>query len=168
MSNLVEIGWLGKAHGLKGEIKAHVSDFYESDLLRAESIHVGSPAVPYFLERIRAGGTIFLKIEDLNAREEVALLSNRPLYLMESQVEQTEPDEGDTPFDALIGYSIEADGYPSLGPITGILDLPEHYLAELKHGGKDVLVPLHEQLVASVDEERKVLGMVLPEGLLDM
>ncbi|OAV45547.1 ribosome maturation factor RimM [Lewinella sp. 4G2] len=164
--NLIEIGWLGKAHGLKGEIKAHVSDFYEDDLFRATSIHVGDPAVPYFLEQVRAGGSVILKIEELDNREQVALLSNRPLFLMDSQVEEKEAEGADTPFDALIGYRIQAEGYPLLGPITGIMDLPSHYLAELTHDGREILVPLHEDLVVSVDEEEKILGMALPEGLV--
>ena len=168
MDDLIEIGWVGKAHGLRGEIKLHVSEFYEEDLLGAESVHIGSPPVPYFVERIRAGGAIILKLEDLEKREQVSLLSNRPLFLMVTQVAQPEPDGADTPFDALIGWSITAEDYPTLGPISGIMDLPEHYLAELTHGGKDILVPLHEHLVLAVDEEKRMVTMQLPGGLLDM
>ena len=165
--NLVEIGWVGKAHGLKGEIKAHIQEFYEKDLLAAKSVHIGEPPVPYFLQYVRAGGVLLLKFENLDEREQVALLSNRPLFLMEGQVAQQQEMAG-TPFDALIGYRIEAEGYPTLGPITGIMDLPSHHLAELQHGGKDVLVPLHEDLIIGIDEQNQLLRMVLPEGLLDL
>lgn len=164
---LIEIGWVGKAHGLKGEVKIHIQDFYEDDLFKASSVHIGEPAVPYFLESIRAGGAVILKIEDLDSREQVSLLSNRPLYLMDSQVAQR--DEADeTPFDALIGYSIQAKDYPLLGPITGIMDLPSHHLAELNHAGKDLLIPLHEDLIVGLDEASKVLEMALPAGLLEL
>ncbi len=77
-------------------------------------------------------------------------------------------DEDETPWDALVGWMIEAEGYPLLGPITGIMDMPEHYLAELKHEGKDILVPLHEDLVKGVEEESQVVKMILPEGLLEL
>ncbi|NJC25056.1 ribosome maturation factor RimM [Neolewinella antarctica] len=164
---LIEIGWVGRAHGLKGEIKAHIQEFYEDDLFAATSVHIGDPAVPYFLEQVRAGGAVILKIENLDSREQISLLSNRPLFLMSTQV--TQRDERDaTPFDALVGYRIKAEGYPLLGPITGIMDLPSHYLAELTVDGKEILIPLHEDLVESVDEEKKILGMLLPEGLLDL
>lgn len=165
MKELIEIGWVGKAHGLKGEIKVHIQDFYEDDLFAATSVHIGEPPVPYFLEQVRAGGAVLIKLEELDTREQVSLLSNRPLFLMNAQVSQTD-EEGDTPFDVLVGYQIEADGYPPLGPITGILDLPSHYLAELQHGGKEVLIPLHEDLIVSVDEANKVIGMALPQGLV--
>ena len=167
MKNLVEIGWVGKAHGLKGEIKVHVSDFYEDDLFRATSVHIGQPPIPYFLEHIRAGGSVVLKIEELNDRDAVSLLSKRPLFLMDTQVSAREEPE-ESPFAELIGYTIQADGYPRLGPITGVMDLPSHYLAELTHEGKEVVVPLHEDLIERIDQEGQVLTMVLPEGLLDI
>jgi 16S rRNA processing protein RimM len=166
--NLIEIGWAGKAHGLRGEIKLLVQEFYEDDLLAAKSVLIGEPPVPYFVEYLRGGGAIIGKFEGLDAREQISLLSNKPLYLMTSQVQAVEEPEPDTPWDTVIGYYIEAAGYPDLGPITGILDLPEHYLAELTHEGKDLLIPLHENLVEAIDEDAQRLTMVLPEGLLDL
>lgn len=165
--NLTEIGWTGKAHGLRGEIKLRVLEYYEEEFLGVPSVLIGEPPVPYFIESIRGGGAIIAKFEGLDTREQVTLLSNKPLYVLSELVAEREP-EPDTPFDALIGWSIEAEGYPVLGPIEGIMDLPEHYLAELKHEGKDVLVPLHENLITDVKEDAKILVMDLPGGLLDM
>ncbi len=166
--DLIEIGWTGKPHGLKGEIKLRIQEFYEDDLLAAKSLLIGDPPVPYFVERLRAGGAIIGKFETLDTREHVALLSGKPVWLQTSQVTEVAQDEPDTPWDVAIGYTIKAEGYPDLGPITGIMDMPEHYLAELTYKGKDILVPLHENLVLSVDEEGEVLEMMLPEGLLDL
>ncbi len=165
--DLTEIGWTGKPHGLRGEIKLRILEHYEEDFLQVASVLIGEPPVPYFLESVRGGGAIIAKFEGLDTREQVGLLSNKPLYALSSQVAQREP-EPDTPFDALIGWKIEAEGYPLLGPIEGIMDLPEHHLAELKHNGKDVLIPLHENLIADVKEDVKTLVMDLPAGLLDM
>lgn len=166
--DLIEIGWTGKPHGLKGELKLRIEAFYEDDLLAAQSLLIGDPPVPFFVEQMRAGGAIIGKFETLDSREHVALLSGKPIWLMTSQVSNVKEPEPDTPWDAIIGYTIKAEGYPTLGPVAGIMDMPEHYLAELKHEGKDIFVPLHEDLVVSLDEEGKVLEMVLPEGLLDL
>lgn len=166
--DLIEIGWTGKPHGLKGEIKLRVSDFYEEDLLAAKSVLIGEPPVPYFLESVRGGGALIAKFETLDAREMVAPLGNKPLYLLAEQVTATQEEEPETPWDLFIGYSIVAEGYPKLGPITGIMDMPEHYLAELTHEDKDLLVPLHEDLIVGIDQEELVLTMTLPEGLLEL
>ena len=166
--DLIEIGWTGKPHGLKGEIKLRIQDFYEDDLFASRSVLIGDPAVPYFVEQLRAGGAVIAKFETLDSREAVAPLAGKPVWLLASQVTAVAEPEDDTPWEALVGYTIRAEGYPPLGPITGIMDLPEHYLAELKHDGKDILVPLHENLISGLEEENKILEMTLPEGLLDL
>lgn len=166
--DLIEIGWTGKPHGLKGEIKLRIQEFYEDDLFAATSLLIGDPAVPYFVEQLRAGGAVIGKFETFDSREAVALLAGKPVWLMASQVSAVAEPEDATPWEAVVGYTIRAEGYPLLGPVTGIMGLPEHYLAEMKHDGKDILLPLHEDLIASVDEDNKILEMLLPEGLLDL
>ena len=163
--DLTEIGRTGKPHGLKGEIKLRVLDFYEEDLLELDSVLIGEPPVPFFIESIRGGGALIAKIEGLDSREAVALLGNQPLFALSDKITEREP-EPDTPFDALVGWFIEAEGYPRLGPITGIMDLPQHYLAELAYEGRELLVPLHEDLIVGVDEKTTTLTMNLPSGLL--
>lgn len=165
---LVEIGFTGKPHGLKGEIKLRILEFYEEDLMKAQSLLIGDPAVPYFAEYLRGGGALIGKLEGLDSREAVQPLSSKPVWLLQTQVSGIASDEEETPWDAIIGWTIKAEGYPEIGPITGIMDMPEHYLAELTHDGKGVLIPLHENLVSEVDEDSKMLHMLLPEGLLDL
>lgn len=165
--DLIEIGWTGRSHGLKGEIKLRVQDIYEEDLLAAKSLLIGDPAVPYFVERFRGGGAIIAKFEGLDNREQISLLSNKPLWLLKSQVSEKE-EVPETPFDLVLGYTIMAQDYPPLGPIETIVDMPQHYLAELTHEGKTVYIPLHEDLIVVVREEEKILEMVLPEGLLNL
>ncbi|MEL6393995.1 MAG: hypothetical protein AAFR97_14725 [Bacteroidota bacterium] len=66
-----------------------------------------------------------------------------------------------------MGYSIRAEGYSDLGPIEEVMDLPQHYLAKLDVEGQEVLIPLHDDLILSRNDEDKELVMRLPEGLLD-
>lgn len=163
--NLTEIGWTGRAHGLKGEIKLRVLEYYEDDLMELDTVLVGEPPVPFFVESIRGGGALIAKFEGLDTREQVSLLSNKPLFALASKIPERKP-EPDTPFDALIGWFIEAEDYPRLGPIKEIMDLPQHYLSVIEHAGKDVMFPLHENLITDVRESDKTLVMDLPTGLL--
>ena len=167
MEELIEIGWTGRAHGLNGEIKLRVSEFYEDDLLAAGSVFIGDPPVPFFPEQFRGGGALIAKFEGFDTRESITLLSNKPLFLSARNVTAREPEE-ETPFHFLIGFSIEAPDYPRLGPITEIMDLPDHYLASFEHEGRELLIPLHEELIESVNETERVVRMNLPQGLLSL
>ncbi len=164
---LVQIGVTGRPHGIKGELNLFVDEGYVQDILRSKAVLIGEKPVPYFVERFRHGGKLTVKLETFETREQVLLLSNKPLLLPANQVTELE-EEDETPWDAIIGNYIEAEGYPRLGPVEAILDLPEHYLAELTHNNKTVYIPLHEDLVVALREDDKALVMELPGGLLDL
>ena len=164
---LVEIGRTGRPHGVKGELSLHVEELYLDDLLRATAVLIGEPAIPYFVQQFREGGKLTVTLETFTTREQVSLLSGKPLWLPSDQV-TVEEDDAVTPWDTLIGYSIVAEGYPLLGPIVDIVDLPEHYLAEIEHDSKTVYIPLHDDLVIAVREEEETVEMDLPGGLLDL
>lgn len=164
---LTEIGRTGRPHGTRGELKLLVDEIYLDDLRRARGVLIGQPPVPYFVEQFTGGGAPRVRLERFGSREAVRLLSNQPLFLPADRVTVVaEPEE--TPWDGILGYTIRADNYPDLGPVECIIDLPSHYLAELTHGGREVLIPLHEDLVLAVDNESRVVRMDLPGGLLDL
>ena len=164
---LVEIGRTGRPHGVRGELSLHVEELYLDDLLQAKAVLIGEPAIPYFVQQFRVGGKLTVTLETFTTREQVSLLSGKPLWLPSDQV-TVEAEEAITPWDALIGYRIVAEGYPLLGPVADIVDLPEHYLAEIEHEGKTVYIPLHDDLVIAVREDDQTVEMDLPGGLLDL
>lgn len=164
---LIEIGRVGRPHGLKGEIKVNVEDHFEDDLLSASAVLIGDPPVPYFLETARGGGALIVKFEDLNSREDVMLLSNKPIALKAEDVTDPDPIDKDNPFAHLVGYTIAAEGYETLGPILEIVDMPQHYLALIERNGNEFYIPLHEDLIISEKAEEKLLEMDLPEGLAE-
>ena len=164
---LVRIGTTGRPHGIRGELSLYVEEVYEDDLLLARALLIGERPVPYFVEHFRQGGKITVKLERFDNREQVALLANKPVLLPASEVTPREPDPV-TPWDGVLGFRIHAEGYPELGPVEAIVDLPEHYLAEITHNEKTVYIPLHEDLVREMRNEDGLLVMDLPEGLLDL
>jgi 16S rRNA processing protein RimM len=164
---LIEIGRVGRPHGLKGEVKVHVEDHFEDDLLNASVVLIGDPPVPYFLAMARGGGSLILRFEELDKREEVMLLSNKTIYLKTDEVSEPELPPSDNPFTHLVGYSITAEGYETLGPIKEVVDMPQHYLALIERNGAEYYIPLHEDLIEGEDEAAKILRMELPEGLAE-
>lgn len=162
---LVQVGRVGRPHGLKGELKLKVEEQYEEDLLAATAVLIGQPPIPFFLEYARGGGALIVKLEGFDQREAVAMLSNQDVYLPADQL-TAGPAEVQHPFLQLVGYTIKAAGYPDMGPIEEVMDLPQHYLAQLIHEGKEVLIPLHEDLIVERKEGEQLLVMQLPEGLL--
>lgn len=167
---LVKVGRLGRAHGLKGEIKIKIEDAYFDDLLESESllIEISGQHIPYFVEAWRSGGTL-VKLEDVDEKEAASLLQQKDIYLPKDQLPETEvPSDEGTPYDHWVGWTIEEEEKGIIGTIAGVVDLPQHYLAEVDYHGKLVMIPLHEDLIQQADTQAKRITMSLPEGLLEL
>ena len=72
--------------------------------------------------------------------------------------EQTEVDDPSLP--ALTGNLYE------VGEITDFIDIPNNPCIEVETENGAVMIPLHEDLILSVDPENRELIMEVPEGLL--
>ena len=55
-----------------------------------------------------------------------------------------------------------------MGTVSAHEDIPGNPCVWVGTKKGEVLVPLHEELVLSVDEDAQVLRMEIPEGLLDL
>ena len=74
-----------------------------------------------------------------------------------------EDDEED-----LTGWTLlDADG-TEVGTVTAHEDIPGNPCIWVETGHGEVLVPLREELVLHVDEQKETLRMEIPEGLLDL
>ncbi|MEL6832529.1 MAG: ribosome maturation factor RimM [Bacteroidota bacterium] len=167
---LVKVGRLGKTHGLQGELKVSLEDQYFDEVVELDSllVNIGGQPIPYFVEAWRSGGNL-VKLEEVDSKESAALLQQKDLMVAENQVSAvSEAPEGITPFDSYINWTIEDATIGLIGTINSIVDLPQHYLAEVAHAGKVVMIPLHEDLISTVDDKQQKILMELPEGLLDL
>jgi len=64
-----------------------------------------------------------------------------------------------------VGLHIEDITHGDLGPIVRIDAYPQQEMAIIIKDGTEILIPLHEQLMKSIDLDKKVVLMDLPEGL---
>lgn len=168
---LVKVGRLGRTHGLQGELKVLIDDQFFDEVVELDSllINIAGQQIPYFVEAWRSGGGL-VKLEEIDSKEAAALLQHKDIMVPDqliTSVPEASP-EGSTPFDQYVGWTIEDDALGTIGQIAGIVDLPEHYLAEVEYAGKTVMIPLHQDLISSTAEDQRTILMNLPEGLLDL
>lgn len=172
MDAMVKIGRVGKAHGLLGEVKAFVEDAYWEDFLNAEIIflEIKGQHLPYFVEDVRAGNAVLVKLEDLNTREDAQMLNGKDIYL---RSEDILPDEARTiiiepGYERYTGYNIEDAVQGFVGKIEEVIEMPQQMMAVVVFRGREILIPLNEQFIVTADTEQSVLHMDLPDGLLDL
>ena len=155
------IGRIGKPHGVKGEITFHFSDDV-FDRVNADYIviEVEGILVPFFIEeyRFRSDETALMK-----------MLTNSEVYF-----ERSLSDEDEEPtMAAIVGYRlfVDEDG-TEIGEIIGIDDTTANTLFEVKRadarGKNPVLIPVAEEFIKGIDNDKREIRVALPEGLLEL
>jgi ribosomal 30S subunit maturation factor RimM len=107
--------------------------------------------------------------------EDVEEITGKAVYIEEGQLpEMSLEDDG---YAALVGWmlltpasAIMEDGNEEdlceVGEITDFLDIPNNPCIEVETENGAVMIPLHEDLILSVDPEYQEIIMQIPAGLI--
>lgn len=168
----VNIGFTRKTHGVKGELKCSIEEAYEEIVEKKGRVFldIRGRKVPYFVESIRGAGEPIVKFEEVTNREQALLLQTRDIFLLESDLPrgfQVE-DEESLKYAYVKGFHLIDQTVGDLGVIADVVEMPQQELAVLHYLGREIMIPLNEHFVVSIDAESKKVTTDLPEGLLDM
>ena len=167
---------MGKPHGVKGEITFHFSDDV-FDRVDADYvvIEVDGILVPFFIEeyRFRSDETALLKLDGIDTLEQARELTNSEVYF-----ERCLSDDNEEPtMAAIVGYRlvVDEDG-TEIGEVIGIDDTTANTLFEVKRTGihdgspsvSPVLIPVAEEFIKGIDNDKREIRVTLPEGLLEL
>lgn len=160
------IGRIGKPHGHEGAVKLELFSELHTDLNIDEPVFLlldGKP-VPFFMASVNEDAhPPILHFERVTHMDAARKLQGLAVYAPKHSVEA---ERGWTTAQ-LVGY-MAFDRGNKLGPIKEVLDSGLQQLLRLELKGTEVLIPLQEELIEDLNEERKQLFLQLPEGLLDI
>lgn len=163
------VGYISKTRGLKGEVQLFFEfDDYEALTLDTIFLEIDRQLVPFFVDsaKLLANRTAYLFLEDINHIDKASPLVRKKAYLPISKLPQREPD--DFRFTDLKGFDVIDRTWGRLGEIAEVYEYPQHYVAAVHYKGKELLFPLNDELMVSVDVENNRLEVDLPEGLVDL
>ncbi len=167
---LIGVGFTKKTHGSQGELKITLKDEYFDDFVNSDVVFInvqGKP-LPFFIENLREAGDILLKIEDVDSPSDAKDLTSKELFLREKDIKITKKEGEVLTFELMVGYEIFDEETGLIGKIESVEAMPQQHLAIVGYLGREVFIPLHPQMVVSLDEKAKQLVLRLPEGLLDL
>lgn len=165
---LLEIGYLGKAHGLQGELKltlhnpdGEALDCIERVVARREGLNE-----VFILRSLRGGSNpVLVSFEGVDSREDAERLRGTTVFAFRAELPPLE--EGEYYLSDLIGATVvgpEGD----VGVITDLALYPtvDSVVIETPEG-KRVEQPLVEPWIESVDTAAKVVRLSSLDGLLE-
>ena len=122
--------------------------------------------IPYFVESAKKKGAdeLIVKIEGLDKKESTTKYLRREVWIKAEEI-KTHTDKNN-PI-SWVGYHVLDQG-KNLGPVVEVIEQPHQVLCRLDIENKEVLVPINEQTLQSVDHKLRFILLTLPDGLLDI
>ncbi len=183
-----------KSNGTDGELVLSFREIAPEDINLSEPVFIifdGLP-VPFFIESFakRGNSKALVHLTDICSQEDVDEIAGKAVYVDDSQIPEMSLEEDG--FAALVGWMLLApeeipdqvgdddrivgDDNKSLPALTGnlyevgeiidFIDIPNNPCIEVETENGAVMIPLHEDLILSVDSEYQEIIMQIPAGLL--
>ena len=170
LDELVLLGKVSKAHGIRGEIKVYPYSGDPEQFVRSYRrlwLTADPENVPteYTVEKSRVqGGQILLKLEDCSDRTTAETLKGYQVYGHADDLPELAEDE--FYLHALQGKDVVDTSGNVLGTCSHFIDTGAHDLLVVQQAGKEYLIPVVGDFIVAVEENRVVLD--LPPGLLEI
>lgn len=172
---LIEIGYISKLHGLKGEMQANVTNTVFDDVKKCPYLvcDMDGIFVPFFIAgyRFRSSESILITFDDINTQEKAEPFCGKTLYFDRKCFSKKEEEEYDAEVEeemGYIGYTIIDSELGRLGEVTDINDQTANVLFIVDHNGEELMIPAADDLVVEIDDGAQTILMNLPVGLVNM
>ena len=191
LDNLQQVAQVLKSNGTDGEFVMGFREIAPEDINLNEPVFIvfdGLP-VPFYIESFTKRGNTkaLVRLTDICSMEDVEEIAGKAVYIEEDNLpEMTLEDDG---FAALVGWTLLTPGTPDqvgyddtdeandndeedgvilyeVGEITDFIDIPNNPCIEVETENGAVMLPLHEDLILSLDPENLEITMQIPAGLL--
>jgi 16S rRNA processing protein RimM len=169
MNEYFKIGKLAATFGVSGQMVLQHSLGKKTSLKGLETIFIEDSEnsfLPYFItsSKIKSDKEIFISIEGVESKEEATPFIRKEVWLAENDFKKFAATSAPISF---LGFMI-IDGKEELGEVLEVIEQPHQVLCRIMIGGKEVLIPVHENSLEKIDKKNRRLYVNLPDGLLDI
>ncbi len=170
VESFFSLGRVLKSHGTDGRLRITVEGKYETYLKPGTFIFLDldGSMVPYAIGDFESGTHQVISLNGLGVREQADALQGKDLWLPEDQVRSRHKLVLAARRDKWTGYSIQDETSGHSFIIERTEEFPQQLMAIVLHEGREVLIPLHEDLIVEADHDAQVVTMRLPEGLIEL
>lgn len=156
----------GKPHGFKGVMKFQIAANLNDAFSNIEHLYVNSKGtyIPYFVEELSFPNEKYciVKLEDIDSDS----IKVSDLFISDTELELYTDNEEEN--DIYVGYNCEDIELGPLGKIIRIEQMPSQDLAIIIYHQKEIMIPLVEGLIESIDDENQKIVFKLPDGYLEI
>lgn len=163
------VGKIVKTHGIKGEVTLRIDneDFDYIEELDYFLLDINDKLIPFFVENITFhSNKSFVLFQDLKTLEAASQLVGVTAYLPLELL----PERSGNDFYSheVVGFLVVDEEKGELGKVQEIIEYPTQSLIQIIKDGKEILIPIHDDIIKDVNREEKKIFIKAPVGLIDM
>lgn len=166
------LGYITKLHGYKGALVffLDVDNPQEYSKLESVFIELDNKLIPFFISKIEfkpGSNNAVVTLKDISSSEQASKLIKKELFLPVSFLPKL--DGNKFYFHEIIGFTVASEEHGEIGIVGKVIDLPNNpLLSVITPSKQEVLIPVIDEFVESVNRNEKILRVSLPEGLIDL
>jgi 16S rRNA processing protein RimM len=163
------LGRITKISGYEGAVAVRLEKIFTENIPQMESVFLeieGRP-VPFFISSLEYHDTDILKLlfEGYDTNEKISEFIGCRVFLTSGLLKDSPANDDKN----LIGFRVFVQEDKLLGSISEVLPNNGQWLVSvISINNKEILIPFHEDFIISIDKKKKIVIMILPEGLIDI
>jgi 16S rRNA processing protein RimM len=156
-----------KTFGTNGELIVKIDNqaLLEINLDEPIFIIMDGLSVPFYFKFFdeRAGNRAIVIFENMETEKLAKQLTGKQMLLpYKKRIARKDFNLND-----FAGFNATDTKAGNIGIIREFLDFPNNPCFRIIHNGREILVPINEELIRSIDAKSKIINFNLPEGLVD-
>ncbi|MGN0032971.1 MAG: ribosome maturation factor RimM [Candidatus Limimorpha sp.] len=167
--NCFFFGKITKTHGLKGELTLKIDVANPGDFtdLKYLLIDENKNMIPYFIDKqIIRGDKMFLYFQGVDTLEKASFFVGKSVFLPNEFL--PELDEDDFYYSEIIGFTLFDESLGEIGKISDVIEYPTQAVIQVMKDGKEILIPVHDDIITKIVKKEKSIVVRTPEGLVNM
>jgi 16S rRNA processing protein RimM len=159
-----------KSHGTSGHLRLMIEDRLKG-YVKAGSfvfIDLNGSRVPFQVKEVDEVQHFVMLLEGINGKQESDTLTGKEIWVPMEQVKTRHLKSPRNINEKWEDYEIRDEKTGTSFHILRTEEYPQQLMAVVLLDEREILIPLHEQLIMNIDRDQKIISMEIPEGLLDL
>jgi 16S rRNA processing protein RimM len=164
------LGKIVSKYSFKGELLVKL-DTDEPELyanLESVLVSIGNSLVPFFIKRSSLHRTNLLRgrFEEVNDEADADRIMGSEIYLPLKFLPKLTGNK--FYYHEVIGFTLMDKVYGNIGTVVSINDAASQVLFEAQKDGKNLMVPVNDEIITKIDRPNKTIFVTTPEGLVSL
>ncbi|MBL7882453.1 MAG: 16S rRNA processing protein RimM [Bacteroidia bacterium] len=163
------LGYISKTVGTNGDLLFNLDVDNTKPYSKLESVffELNNSLVPFFINKIvLRNNTAVVSIEGIDSIAKSKEYVGTSLYLPLSFLP---PLKGNKfYYHEVIGFEVTDHKHGDIGAVKGVLEFPQQAILQINKNDKEILIPIKDEFIITVDRTTKTIKTKAPDGLIDL